>query len=338
LEAVAGVLQMDFRPGGMHGFVLARDVRVHDLRSGESVRLCKDDRLEPRGDVRDVHEFQPATMPDPASLFFFRRKASVFLNFIPLLFSAPFFRFEYIAHDVLHTLDLGVAARLVGATLQGLLRHGAFGNRSSKAGFLAGLRVLNRSLHDYILEQGRVYRARLKGAFSCCRRLTLGMLGLSKTLNAKATLKAKGIEVRHMVGFCILQLRPHTQRIPHGRTHLLALTHLRQAYALMEEHDVNWPAEAASDFDYHLKRCGIYARDSEIGLLPKFHLLPHLGAQGIANGNARFSSTLEDESYNSDNVRIAATSRLKDFAARLLAKQAVLARCEVEEMQFLRSA
>ena len=87
-----------------------------------------------RGDVWDMHD-KPEVLPDPARLLFFRQCPDVSFTFVSPLFSLPGFVYEMLMLDVLHFLDLGVCARLIGCSVQRLLECGAvYGNPRTHLG------------------------------------------------------------------------------------------------------------------------------------------------------------------------------------------------------------
>ena len=102
----------------------------------------------------------------------------------------------------------------------------------------------------------------------------------------------------------------------------------------MERNGYELPPDVCDELEHHLKQCGKNARDGQVPLLPKFHLLPHLGAQCRVSGNLRHSAMLEDESMNADSVRMAARSHSRDFMERLLAQQQLLLDIEQELLDF----
>ena len=328
------VLKFDWRRNGMHGRIVGRQLQVMDLKRGVSTTLLANDRLEAAGDIRDIHCDNCSLLPDPCTIVFFRKRVGVFLKFIPLLLSAPFFKFEYILLDILHSLDLGVTARLVAYCIVLLLKHGKYGNADNRTGFLQGLRSFNRSMRVYASGERKRCRRQLKGSFTCFNTITLSMLGLKKSLNARPMMKGRGIEVRHILPFCIHELRPQTSSIANSRLLLTSMTSLKCAYDIMERNGYELPPDVCDELEHHLKQCGKNARDGQVPLLPKFHLLPHLGAQCRVSGNLRHSAMLEDESMNADSVRMAARSHSRDFMERLLAQQQLLLDIEQELLDF----
>ena len=334
LLGIFALLSLDWRLQGMHGMMLTKDIVVRDIVSGSDVLLQLYDRLEGYGSDYDVH-CSPKTLPNPCKLVFFRRREDVFLNFVPLLFSIPFFRFEYLIHDVLHALDQGVIAKLAGDTIQRLLQHKILCTVVSKPGYLRGLQKLNAELRQYVSIRRKEYQLRRKGRFSTFSRITLGMLGLKKSLKKGAMLQGKGIEIRHLLPFCIKILQKHVSKVPGGRNLPVAMQDLQKAYSIMDGQGIELTEQAQGDFDHLVKSVAINSRKADVKLRPKFHMLPHMGSQCYTAGNLRFASSIEDESHNCDVVRIIATSHAKDVVVRLLCKQSLLTRLENEEMSLL---
>ena len=89
---------------GLQGRVLCSALDVLDLRTGRTVSLLKNDRLEPYSDIVDIY-----SLPDsPANSFlvhFFRPHPDVNLTMVPLLMSYPYMRFEYLQIDVISPLE-----------------------------------------------------------------------------------------------------------------------------------------------------------------------------------------------------------------------------------------
>ena len=232
--------------------------------------------------------------------------------------------------DILHTLDLGVTARLAAVSIVRLLETGKLGTPRTRQGYVSGLRILNRSMKAFVSSMSKQYRVKVKGPYSCFSKVTLGMLGLSTNLSAKPLLKGKGVEVRHVLPFCIEQFRRHAGSIEHGRELLVAMHSLQQAYELIAESCYCLDEDTCNDLAHKLQRCAVNARDAACPLLPKFHTLPHLAEQARTAGNLRHAATLEDESFNADNVRIAASCHTAQFVERVHAKQQLLMRLEIE--------
>ncbi len=330
-ENIFANLSLDWRQQGMHGRVVGCDIAVLDLDSMTHVDLRRHDRLEALEGVTDIH-CSPEALSYPCALVFFRTHPRVFLKFVPLLVSIPFFRIEYLTQDILHTLDQGVTAKLAATAIQLLLRHGKFGNQNSRLGFAHGLRAFNQHLKAYASARRREYHRLGKGSFATFHRLTLHMLRLQSNTTASPMLLGKGAEIRHLLPLCISLVKRHFAEIPKGRELLVSMVSLQRSYDIMQQHGANMPVEAKDDLDHCLKQCGINARSAGVRMIPKFHMLPHLGAQTYYAGNLRFHSTIDDESNNADIVRVAATAHAREFLSRVLAKQCLLVNIETEEM------
>ena len=132
------------------------------MDSGVEIQLMPNDRLEPWGDVSDTH-CEANDLPDPAWLVFWRRDGTVPFVFVPTIMMVPGFRFEALTLHVLHFLDLGVTARLIGQVVFRLLSEGStFNNRRTWAGFQRGLRALNVQLRLYYRRVCRSLRSPTK--------------------------------------------------------------------------------------------------------------------------------------------------------------------------------
>lgn len=320
LELILQNLQMDMK---VKGRALLRELEVHDLATDQVVVLKKRDRLEPRGDVTDIHCDISFFHQDEVTLHFWRADALVQFSFRPSLLDWPGVRLDYFALDVMHTMDLGAAARLGGHIALAVLKDGtAFGNKSTLAGLRAGMVKLNQRLRQWYLAAER--RARLRGncRVAMVSRLTLRMLFVATLRKAKAHLKAKAAECRHFLPFAVSLLTPNVvasmeRRGIKGSALLAAGRSLLQVYNVMEASGRQLPAaELVGPVLSCLRSC----KEARVPLIPKFHMMIHLAERADLLGNPKFSSTYIDEGTNRDVVVIVQTSRVGEFAGRTLAK------------------
>ena len=139
-------LRMDFRKQkGMHGRVLGEPVIVFDFKTNSPVELHKYDRLETGGCCRDVHALVGELRGGfPFRLFFWRRHPDVDMSYLSRLFQIVGFRHEFLCIGDMHTLDLGVTARLIGVSMVRVLKSGTLGNLSTEEGMKHGCRILGQ--------------------------------------------------------------------------------------------------------------------------------------------------------------------------------------------------
>ena len=79
------------------------------------LKLKHGDRLCTNADVADTHGLRD--IPDakyPVKLTFFRTSANAPIHFVSPLFSAVHFDYAFLTLDVLHVLDLGASAPMLG--------------------------------------------------------------------------------------------------------------------------------------------------------------------------------------------------------------------------------
>ncbi len=271
-QSIFDNLQWDRRQNGMHGRVLQRDVVVTNGRTGAAITLCKWDRLEVGGSVNDLY-VEPICLPDPCVLTFFRRQQDVPFQFISPLMRSPDFKIEYVmvprilcsqpkphlcyvcrtschAHcraqvDIMHTLDLGVAAKLLGEAIVRLLKCGvAFGTPKTKHGEDRALAKFNRELQVYYCEKQKELRAHSLNLISTVSKVTWKVLLLS----GRPHLRLRAAETRHMVPF-VLQLLavPATEAaVLQGVALKSSIEHLQIAYEMLKSCGPEMDAAARS--------------------------------------------------------------------------------------------
>jgi len=304
----------------MNGFVLRHDVEVLDRGSRHRVQLLKHDRLEVGGDVTDLWELP---VKRRVTMKFFRAHPSRMFAFISELFAIPFFRFEYLTIDILHTLDLGVTQRVAGTALQRLLAcKRALHNEATKHGFQTGLRHFNVQLRQYYNRANRERRLEGRsGSLTQIQMLTMRMLGFHKSLSAtKCDLKCKGAEMRHAFPFAADLVEKNKHHLKHGVALAKACKELLQCYKLWQSHGRALDERLVTASIRHMVTLGSCMSAARIPHIPKCHMAVHLARQGHWAGNCEFFSTYRDEAYNRDIAQICRVAHVRDVGARILSR------------------
>jgi hypothetical protein len=311
--ALFAVLGLDRRvDNGMRGRILTRGMNVNDAITGEQMQLCKYDRLDLGGAVLDTHsQVDSLHGTPPYKLFFWRKSPENCLMALSCLFQIPGFRFENIMLGDLHALDLGVTPRIVGNILSRLLREGStFSNKTTKEGITGeGCKALTATMKTYFRGKSR------------SRPLKISFKGLGLHLRrGQGHLKCKGAQAKAMLFFSHdLLTRERAGRIPGGVYLRRASAALVKAYELMASSQrCNLDCDRLQGL---LEKVRAACRKANVPLIPKFHLVQHLGHVARRAGNPRFFSEYADESHNRKIVHLAQTACTRNFAAKVLAKE-----------------
>ncbi len=276
-----------------------------------SLRLRVGDVLVVGGDISDTHVDLTSLRGEHISMEFFRREAGV-LGLVSAFLDIPGFRIpDMCMLDVLHTVDLGVGARLVGVALMELLHCGLWGPITEKSPAIA-MRNLRADLKEYYKRSpDRKRRSEIGRGFS------YKMLGKRQ----RPFFKGKGSESRHLLGFVRGLLDLHSHRLARGSHLLKATKHLQGFHAVCKHAPrVLSPADSVK-----LVKCAENFIKAWVAFgghtTMKHHFLLHLAHKaGEFGGNPRFHTTYRDEGYNRFVKRIAQTCHSRVFAARVLTK------------------
>ena len=324
LDRIFLQLGFDYREDGMHGRVIGRNIEVLDVRSGELVLLKKWSRLEVGGCIWDTHstvgELKLIAGP-PYLLYFWQNHESRSFCHISAVIEAPGMSFEKLMIGDLHTLDLGVSARIIGRICAGVLRAGArFRNPSTEAGMEAGCRLLSRALQQHYSSQP--FRKKI----SRISRLTLKMLQCTSS-TAQGHLKAKAMETRQVLPFAYRLIR--TSEAPHKPALMAAAKALLEAYELMRGRRRTIDSDR---LEMLLESVNNHCKAAGVKLIPKFHLARHLGELSRRAGNPAAFSEYLDETKNSLIVNMARASVFgrASFSGRLLARDQLLAKMSAQ--------
>ncbi len=217
----------------------------------------------------------------------------------------------------LHTLDLGVTARVAGHAIVRLLRSGVLGNRVTEEGLIDGCRIVSQRLRVwYAAKQKRSVKKITKMG-----RISFKMLGYKSAKNT-GTLKAKGAECRQFLPFVRhILTKKRAAVIPGGIPLSKAVRSLLLAYQLMRKsgHKI-----ASGKLEKHLNNFVRHSKAAGVPLLPKFHLALHLPTLSQRAGNPRVFSEYLDESHNSFMVAAAQSAKTWLMMARILAKEQLM--------------
>ena len=318
LHRVFNILVMDARDDGMHGRVLSRNIEVQDLALQTAILLQRWDRLEVAGSCWDVHatagELELAG-PPPFLFRFWRKHPDHNFAHVSPLMQCRGNKLEHLMIGDLHTLDLGVTARIIGTIFIRVLQKGTkFSNARTKSGMEQGVRSLSLALRKHRFVRSSLRKR--KAGDSQLSRITLKMLQYSSAGSA-GHLKAKGLETRSTLLFAHQLARGSS--IPHEDELVAASGALLKAYQLMGARRRSIDSDRLEELlDTVTTKC----KEAGVKMLPKFHLARHLGQLSRRAGNPAAFSEYLDESKNSLVVHMAQASSLgaPDFSGRLLAR------------------
>ena len=194
----------------------------------------------------------------------------------------------------LHCLDLGVVQSLAGTAFCRILQSGSLGNLTTEQGLKKGCVILTHKMRRWYSEQRKSCRL---------RNLSLKRLGWSTKSAWTGDLKAKGMESRVALRFCAHLLdKSMATRIIKGSSLRKAIKALCQAFDLMKKSDRTIDGEK---LEKYFRACFRRSQRAGVALLPKFHLMTHLGALAKRAGNPKCYSEYGDESHNKAVVRVA---------------------------------
>ena len=311
------LLSVDIRKDkNMRGVVLKKDVCVQDFHSGAVVQLRKYYRLECDGSVWDTRCSAADLHGDPPyCLTFWRKSADNNFMAYSWLLRFPGVEHRHLMIGDLHSLDLGVTPRILGAVFARVLRQGSiFGNETSAFGLEKGCAALTATMK--LAMKGM----RGKGP----HKITFKSLGLHLK-QAAGHLKCKGHQARSLLPFALKLLTPATSQIIHKGVPLRKVClSLQKAYELMDT-SPRWPFDSAL-LTKLLNSVRRWSLKAEVRLIPKFHLAQHMGHLSQRAGNPKCYSEYLDESHNRKVVKSAVACSKREFAARVLAKEALLCR------------
>ena len=327
LRSIFSSLKVDHRQDGMRGVVICKQkLDVFNLRSNAVFQLQLHDRLEIGGSLWDpywsVEEVLLRCPGQSFTLHFWRRSASHRFSFLSPLLSAKGVTYEMLMLGTLHTLDLGVTARLNGFAMIAMLKAGTvFGNGKDLKGMGLGINKLSAQMRSW--QRSPLVRKTLGKKRAFMQRLTLKML-CYKSPRSTGHLKSKAIESRQLLLFVYRLLSRRSARSIPGRKHLVkAARSLIQVYNHMRLRDRNVDSDKLERL---LGQVCASCKKAKMPLLPKHHLAQHFGLLSRRAGNPEFFSEFQDETYNALIVRLAQAIRRPDFAARIYVREHLLQR------------
>ena len=206
---------------------------------------------------------------------------------LPPLFDVIGFRLECVMIDILHCMDLGVTAHIVGNIMWLCVRKKVWGGRTNEA----NVQTLMVQMRKWYKQSPRD-RSKLQGDLTVERIRTQG--GWPK-------LKAKGAATRHLVGFACVLAREYLDPIHQSLTSLLA-----RFYNLIDVDDmflappvkVEMPQLGRRLIEiYSVLSANALANHEKLWKFsPKHHLAQHLFEwQCVELGNPKFYTTYADE-------------------------------------------
>ena len=208
--------------------------------------------------------------------------------------------------DVLHTLDLGVTARLNGEYIVRFLRA-TRGTTMSK--MKAGLIAFNRGVRQWCRVEFQRLRARGSvKQLTRIGRITIKMLGM-KTASSQPVLFASAAANRTLFAYVSRQAHLHARELEAAGHYGLALARAMKAvvrlHSVMEAsgREVREAGQAA--LSSGLLETMRHAKQAHVHMTPKWHLLRHIDAQACKAGNPAAHAVFEDESHLRDVKRCA---------------------------------
>ena len=329
LERILGSISVDTRNEGVHGRALNKALSVYDHKTKSAVALEKFDRLEIGGCIMDTYWSAAAVRAhSPGSryeLHFWRHNRAHPSNrfqFCSPLLEAEWVRFEYIMIGILHTLDLGVTSRLAGFSMVAALKAGdVFSNTADMRGMALGCRRLTKALRQYSRHRAGLAHACGRKRDRSCGRVTLKMLQFFN-LKSKGHLKVKGGEATNILPFVHTLLR-RSSLVPKRRELLKATHALLRAYRLMR---AGGKRIQADDLESLLDVVFTNCKAAGVPLIPKFHLMRHLGDLTRSAGNPACFSEYFDEDHNRVMVRLAQAASTPKFEAAILVREQLYSR------------
>jgi len=222
--------------------------------------------------------------------------------------------------DIMHTLDLGVAARLAGHIMIYAVKQGVFGPCKGLQGLKAGIAKMNLAWRAHFR------RAKLGGTQGRPRGLRLTMKShMVSSVSDTGHLKAKARPSRSALGFAfsLLKRQDVSGMGPEASSLRRAAKALLSAYELMgtgsRQIDSNLLGQRLED-------CFKHAKLANVRPLPKFHLMRHLSQQSARAGNPECCSCYMDEDHHRGIVAAAQRAFTAEFSARILSKEQCLLR------------
>ena len=237
----------------------------------------------------------------------------------PALFSIVGLRVEAVTVDVLHAVDLGIAARIIGDIFFDVLP--ALGRNQD-----AQLKALNARIKAFYSDPSFGSKSRLQGDLQ---------LGDLKTTSGWPKLKAKAAATRHLAPFAAKLANEFNAQSLHDQQRQTVIDCLVAFYETLNSGD-RCLSKAALDkltqIGYDL--CQNYARlanealelqQKRWKLVPKFHLFQHLCfTQAPSLGNPRFFWTYPDEDMVGHMVEAAQSCHPLTLAKTALYKYLVM--------------
>ena len=233
-----------------------------------------------------------------------------------LLRSIVGFRLECILIDILHTVDLGVAAHIIANIFVELINQRAFSDGNQDKNVIE----LEKKMISWC--KSNKDKSRLKG------KLTMERL---KTSGAWPKLKASAAATRHLVKFALKLCIDFDSGSVHDRRRLGVCQLLDRFYTIIDaETDVLSDAarEVLPEIGRNLVMLYGSLAEEAVGarlklwkFVPKFHLFVHLCEwQAVEEGNPRFYWTYQDEDLVGKMIEVAENCHTKTMSLTALYK------------------
>lgn len=313
---IAAALAPDFSKDGSKGLALVRSVGI-TLKGG--------DRLEHIEGGHDIWTDLTA-LPDGTSIHFFRpRKESRLVFWCPLIYDLqyqpePTLNPTNLVHDILHTLDGGVAQYAGGAIFRFLIQHAriAFGvcARTKEAREKRAMKQINSEYNTFSVTP-------LSKELEMMPDLVLSnLVGTSGRC-----ISAKAMQSRMLFRFAEWLIRRRQHRfigeLPCATANGLirSAEFLTEIYTIMAAHGYSIPADSCRRATVcaknHVVLWSLHGGDVP---KPKHHALVDMCRAMGHQGNPKCHTTYVDESLNATISKLAKTVHPNHFAERVLAK------------------
>lgn len=229
-------------------------------------------------------------------------------------------RLECIVVDVLHALDLGVAATIVGNILWETVAKKMWGGSNQDA----NVALLEKYLRAW---EKKTNATKLQGALTAERL---------RNSSGYPKLKAKGAATRHLAPYALAVARKFDSGSQHDRTKVAIAQLLCKLYNIMSSSGQFFAPDALEDFESAGRGLvqllsGLHAASERDGVkswkfAPKAHLIDHLATyQAKEWGNPSYYWTYADEDLVGLCVEIAQSVHTNTMAVNALVKWLILA-------------
>ena len=231
------------------------------------------------------------------------------------------FRLEHVMVDVLHIVDLGVAAHIIGNSCLEIMQLGQWGSAQSEQ-----LEALSSDIASWYKKTKSSKKSRLQG------KLTIDRLRSSQSW---PKLKAKAAATRHLAAYAATLCQQYDDGSRHARNRRAVAELLARFYEIIGGEGMSLTTEAKRALPELGRRlCVLYnalsfeAAEQNVRkwkMVPKFHLFLHLcEIQALRFGNPRFYWAYADEDMVGHMTEIGKSCHPRTVALTAMYKWLVL--------------